>query len=75
MNQIIEALKQHIESIGCYFNVEFEERNEDSIYFTALDINKQAVSIKADIDDEMTYDDWSLWEKSDGMLQWVSIEV
>lgn len=74
MEQTIGALRQHIESIGGYTQVEYEERNEDSIFFTALDINKQNISIKADIDDEMTYDDWSLFESYDGML-WDPIEV
>lgn len=74
MEQTIEALKGHIESVGYYSEIKFIEKSEDAIYFTVIDLYGDEAFVKADIDDELLFDDWNLWEWHNNSY-WVPLDL
>lgn len=75
LEKTIEALKKHIESLGYYTEITFREKSEHAIFFTATDvIDGGEVSVKAEIDDEMHFDEWSLWEIHEDASDWSPLD-
>lgn len=59
----IELAQKYIESLGHYKEVVFvEEQEGDCMYFDAINPDGDNVSIRADIDKEVTIDEWDLYE-------------
>ncbi|MGF7535109.1 hypothetical protein AAGG74_15755 [Bacillus mexicanus] len=66
MEYTIEEVRNYIESLGHYKKVTFvEEQKGDCIYFDAINTDGVDVSIRADVEDEVSMKEWSFYECCD----------
>lgn len=66
VNYTIEKVKEYIESLGHYREVVFVKNQEgDCMYFDAIKPNGADVSIRADVEDEVSINKWNFYECCD----------
>ncbi|WP_163860424.1 hypothetical protein [Paenibacillus elgii] len=58
-----------LEGMG-YRSLQVEDKSEEAYYYSAANKDGDSVTVKVVIDDEMTYDDWSVFEQHEGECNW-----
>lgn len=66
MSFTIESVQKYLESLGYYKEVVLlEEQKGDCMYFEAINHQGIDVTIRADVEDEVTMDRWNFYECSE----------